>query len=645
MYATDNTEYTEALTGCQTTQTITGLVSHWKFDEGTGTTAYDSNGTNHGTLTNGPTWKTPSDCISGGCLQFDGVDDYVNAGQITNYPLVDSPVSTISLWVKQESIINEKSFFGFHNPSNERMYLASYRNKWDMGMDGLAWSKGNSGEASSVTTGWTHILTVLNGSSAKMYVNGTETITKSYTDIAITGVLPIGAMNVYGNMGYYWNGFIDDVRIYNKVLSSEEITALYSVASISSEGVAGQCGDADGGNYATAPTEELCAYGNPSVVSGSGPWIWTCSGIDGGVTVGCSANPWYDSLYTKRKEISINNTSGSALADYQIKMTISYDSDMQPDFDDIRFTSTNMFTPLNYWIESKTDSATANIWVKVPSIPTAGTTIYMYYGNSSAVSQSNVANVFVRQITNNVFALPMDEGSGTVTYDKSGNSITASFYNSPVWRGSNCRQGDCIGFNGSNYLSLSYSPFVQSSAITYSFWFNIPSGGGGWAMGQGVAGGQGSGGISVYNSGGSFAWTPSSPESDRFWTATGLSLTNNEWHHVAYVITFSGATTFKAYFDGIERTSSLSGAITNGTPAAKYNNSYKNIGARYINSMNYFNGALDDVMVYNRALTAEEVSSLYSNNTYSSLASPGVSLVRKRANIEPTYIIFAEEDK
>ena len=53
LYATDGTEYTEALTGCQTTQAITGLVSHWKFDEGTGTTAYDSAGTNHGTLTNG----------------------------------------------------------------------------------------------------------------------------------------------------------------------------------------------------------------------------------------------------------------------------------------------------------------------------------------------------------------------------------------------------------------------------------------------------------------------------------------------------------------------------------------------------------------------------------------------------------------
>src|SRR6056297_607373 len=54
-----------------------GLVGYWTFDEGSGTTAYDSSGYgNDGTLTNGPTYVT--DSVQGGyALDFDGVDDLV----------------------------------------------------------------------------------------------------------------------------------------------------------------------------------------------------------------------------------------------------------------------------------------------------------------------------------------------------------------------------------------------------------------------------------------------------------------------------------------------------------------------------------------------------------------------------------------
>lgn len=67
---------------------------------------------------------------------------------------------------------------------------------------------------------------------------------------------------------------------------------------------------------------------------------------------------------------------------------------MQADFDDIRFTSSDKTTDLSYWLESKTDSTTATFWVKVPSIPTAGTTIYAYYGNATTSTTGNGDNVF-----------------------------------------------------------------------------------------------------------------------------------------------------------------------------------------------------------------------------------------------------------
>ena len=53
-----------------------GLVGYWRFDEGSGSIAYDYSGNgNNGTLINGPTWV---DGILGKALEFDGVNDYVN---------------------------------------------------------------------------------------------------------------------------------------------------------------------------------------------------------------------------------------------------------------------------------------------------------------------------------------------------------------------------------------------------------------------------------------------------------------------------------------------------------------------------------------------------------------------------------------
>ena len=64
--------------------TTNGLVGYWNFDEGTGTTAADSSGSgNNGTLVNGSTWTAGK--VGNGALQFDGVDDSVNAGTDSAY--------------------------------------------------------------------------------------------------------------------------------------------------------------------------------------------------------------------------------------------------------------------------------------------------------------------------------------------------------------------------------------------------------------------------------------------------------------------------------------------------------------------------------------------------------------------------------
>ncbi|MDD3292613.1 MAG: DUF2341 domain-containing protein [Candidatus Pacebacteria bacterium] len=143
------------------------------------------------------------------------------------------------------------------------------------------------------------------------------------------------------------------------------------------------CGSADGGSFATTPSSNLCSEGIATEVLGTGPWTWSCE---------TEGTTWLEG-YDYRKEVEFTN-SGSVLTNYQMQITVSYDSDMQVDFDDIRFTDSTGITELNYWRESKVDSSTATFWVKVPSIASGSSSIYMYYGNDSVSTTSNEANVF-----------------------------------------------------------------------------------------------------------------------------------------------------------------------------------------------------------------------------------------------------------
>jgi len=99
--------------------------------------------------------------------------------------------------------------------------------------------------------------------------------------------------------------------------------------------------------------------------------------------------------WSYRKKITI---TGTHPADYQLKINLTYDSHMMSDFRDIRFTENETGPELPYWIESKTDGVFAIVWVKRSQASGADATIYLYYGNPSATSQSN-PNIFLWPIS------------------------------------------------------------------------------------------------------------------------------------------------------------------------------------------------------------------------------------------------------
>jgi len=72
-----------------------GLVAYWRLDEGSGDTAYDSAGSNNGTLMNGPVWTTGK---INGALEFDGEDDYVDIADSDVFTLNEA--YTLSAWIR-----------------------------------------------------------------------------------------------------------------------------------------------------------------------------------------------------------------------------------------------------------------------------------------------------------------------------------------------------------------------------------------------------------------------------------------------------------------------------------------------------------------------------------------------------------------
>src|SRR3989344_7332969 len=117
--------------------------------------------------------------------------------------------------------------------------------------------------------------------------------------------------------------------------------------------------------------------------------------------VKASTANWYDTSYKYRRSITIDNSSNaSVLTNYEAKVTLSSSNfdftKAQSSGQDIRFTDNDGTTLLNHWIEAYDNGGqTATVYVQVPSLSASSTrTIYVYYGNSSTATTSNIKNTF-----------------------------------------------------------------------------------------------------------------------------------------------------------------------------------------------------------------------------------------------------------
>ena len=204
-----------------------GLVGYWSFDEGSGTEANDASGNgNDGTLLNGPLWQLPSACKSGGCLKFDGSNDWVRVNNSSSLQVTGD--LTISIWIKPTAVSAKQVLVHksreFHLGFIET--TAPFRLKWHHASEAASGYVTNSINVSQ----WQHVVLVRDNASKQVrgYKNGVLEVTSSYTVNPTLSSNPVGIGSRYSG-GEYFNGFIDEVRIYNRTLSEPEILELYNL--------------------------------------------------------------------------------------------------------------------------------------------------------------------------------------------------------------------------------------------------------------------------------------------------------------------------------------------------------------------------------------------------------------------------------
>ncbi len=196
-----------------------GLVAAFAFDEGTGSTAGDSSGSfNAGTIANA-TWSTQG--RFGNALSFNGTNALVTINDADSLDLTAQ--MTLEAWVRPSAINGWETVIMKDRPDGLAYGL--------FGGDPLASFITPPGTSSvfGVTTAnslpldsWSHLATTYDGTTVKLYVNGSLISSQPTAETIATSSNPlqIGGNAIWGE---YFAGLIDEVRVYNRALTAAEI--------------------------------------------------------------------------------------------------------------------------------------------------------------------------------------------------------------------------------------------------------------------------------------------------------------------------------------------------------------------------------------------------------------------------------------
>ena len=230
--------------GCSQSSLNCGLVGYWTFNNqdmnwATGKVFDKSGSGNDGQLISMSTTTTPVQGKLGQGLGFDGTNDYINAGTGANI----TGAITVSAWFKKminsggsKTLVARGTILGTPSAEQYALFFPSY----DITIPRFSVSNGTTrivsvAPASSVPNGvWNHIVGTYNGAdTTRLYVNGTQVDTDTTASFGLLNSTPnpnaLGIGAIQNGAAGWFNGPLDDVRIYNRALSATEVKQLYNL--------------------------------------------------------------------------------------------------------------------------------------------------------------------------------------------------------------------------------------------------------------------------------------------------------------------------------------------------------------------------------------------------------------------------------
>jgi hypothetical protein len=219
-----------SIVSCQTTSDDS-LIACWHFDEGNGTYVNDSTNNRYDGIINGATWTSG---IKGSALYFDGIDDSVDTA---DFDINDN--FTISIWIKPDTTSFNHTFIGKHTFDGVNILLLGYYTKNDGCGEGYSFNiRDYRNRQGSISTTWQHIVYT----GKKINPTATEITVYKNARKLWSHTLNITVGNADGlpwTIGQDWDwspsgpertdfyqGKIDEIKIFNRVLTDQEIIKL-----------------------------------------------------------------------------------------------------------------------------------------------------------------------------------------------------------------------------------------------------------------------------------------------------------------------------------------------------------------------------------------------------------------------------------
>ncbi len=651
-----------------------GLVGQWTFDgpDMAGVIAYDKSGqSNNGTLTGGPV--TTLGKIGQG-LQFDSVDDVISVAAASS--LNNISTLSISVWEKpngygaggQGHIVNKNGDFTGAGWVFGNYVTGSAGLRFQVMHDGGTHLTVNANNTlpSSEFGKWVHWVVTWDGTSAassvRMYKNGVEIATSGTSGV---GSRPSDSSNILTignkptpNRGV--DGILDEVRIYNRALSAEEIKRLYNIGGTTkvnktrtdtlTDGLVGhwtfdgpdmagviaydKSGQGNKGTLTNGPTTALGKIGQGmsfdgvnDVVSIAGPtvsatamsvsmWVnlrnydntypawFSASGASNGLNLGVAsvAQMFYSSgLYFSANYITLGiwqhltyTISGGSISLY-VNGIFKESQSFSPTGS---YTSYNIgyFGSSNLYMNGSIDD------VRIYNRALSPAEIKRLYniGGTTKVNKTRTDTLTDGLVGHWTFDGP--DMAGVIAYDKSGQGNNGTLTNGPVTTLGKIGQG--MSFDGVNdYVTIpSSSIFDFANDYTFSLWFwDDPNSSTGSFVA--MAGRMDAGGGNDY-------WQfqrVTTTRVDAVISVSTVGVRLNGGAHVRgrwelFTLTRTGDT-YHLYKNGQE----VATGVLTGQPAL----TGRPLEIERVLFDSYILGKFDDVRVYNRALSAEEIKRLY----------------------------------